>query len=78
MAASGLIESLVEFEHWDAESDFVSVNPATFKQDFGPWRSGECIDSLTLDVNNGMLEEADHDGCVLRSCAVKLVAVDTK
>ncbi len=73
MPVNGLIDSLVEFEDWhDGDVTFISVGPATFKQDFGPWRVGEKVGNLTLDYSRGYLEEYDDAGEVVKKCAVKL------
>lgn len=71
---NGLIDVLVEFDEWhDGDVTFISVGPATFKEDFGPWRKGETVDSLTLDYSRGYIEEYDDKGEVVRRCAVKLM-----
>lgn len=76
MATTGLLEYIVNFENWDAESDYVSVYPATFKRDFGPWSKGDKVERLDLDVDRGVLSETDDEGWVKHSCAVKLAVVN--
>lgn len=74
--ANGLIDQLVEFDEWhDGDVTFIMVGPATFKRDFGPWKKGEAVDSLTLDYSRGTLEEHSDDGKLVRRAAVCL-AVD--
>jgi hypothetical protein len=77
MPVNGLIDALVEFEDWhDGDVTFISVGPARFKKDFGPWKEGEKVESLNLDYSRGYIEECDDNGEVIRKCAVKLT-VDT-
>ena len=70
---NGLIDSLVDFEDWhDGDATFIMVGPATFKKDFGPWKTGEQVDTLTLDYARGTLEEHNDRGDLVRRAAVCL------
>lgn len=71
-AAQSLIGSLVEFDDYQDESDtYVTVENATFKEDFGPWSKGETVESLTLDYELGYVEGC-NEGEPLKKCSVKL------
>jgi hypothetical protein len=76
LAANGLIDALVEFEDWhDGDATFILVGPATFRRDFGPWKKGEVVDTLSLDYSRGVLEEHNERGDLVRRVAVCL-AID--
>lgn len=75
----GVVDSVIKFKEWDGDpfESLIAYN-AKFRRDFGPFKKGEVLKSVTFSMSDGTLEEHDDEGKVLRSCRIKLVAVDSK
>jgi hypothetical protein len=70
-----MIERFASYEDViDAGPDGVSVSDVVFKMDFGPWKKGQKIDSLSLCEDE--LAEWSYDGKKRAVCKVMLVPVD--
>jgi len=77
-----MIDEIVEYGDFiDGDASSISFAAITFKKDFGPWKKGQKIDSLTLQFcqlgeDNApcpTLQEWSFDGDLIRECRVKLV-----
>lgn len=58
-----------------AESDLISCAQAQFVRDFGPFKAGEEIESLLIDLLTGCITEY-VDEKPLRTCKFRLEAID--
>jgi hypothetical protein len=43
-----------------------------FKRDFGPFKKGDKVQCVSLDLEESLLAEFDEDGGILRSVKVEL------
>jgi hypothetical protein len=58
------------YESWDEDSAVIWTG-AYFNGDFGPWKKGDELESLTLDCSGEVAELVGSDG---QKCSVRLQA----
>lgn len=65
-AVRDIVQELVDASGWD-ELDLCSicVYDAVFKQDFGPWKQGQKVNSLSIMFMQGIIESVDDEGNII-------------
>lgn len=74
-----LFGQIFKFSSWDylefLQCQFYSVS---FLVDFGPWKKGDVVRCLTVDLDNAQFVEYDKDGKEVRRVYVTLTASQEK
>lgn len=52
----------------DGCHEFLSFSGVTFKKDFGPWKKGDKVESLVIELCDSAFKEYTNEGEVVKSC----------
>ena len=71
-----MFEPLIEYlDLNEASEEMFGFGQVAFKQDFGPWKRGDKVDSLWFMLDKGVVEEQSDDGIVVKGCKFALAAI---
>lgn len=52
-----LVKEMVDFSGWDdIDTGTMQFYEATFKKDFGPWKKGQTVETLSINFLSGVME----------------------
>ena len=74
-SANTLAGTVFDFEGWDGDVEYMTFYKAVFKKDFGPWKSGQKVDCITIlyvDDDGPTMKEYNEDGDAVNQCHIKL------